>query len=46
MPQSERIERLNKLARSQMESLLTNSSVKGMKALEEQNKKMSEGSSN
>jgi hypothetical protein len=34
MPQSERIERLNMLARSQMESLLTNSSVKGMKALE------------
>jgi hypothetical protein len=34
MPQAERIEELNRLARSQMAGLLSNSSVKRLKALE------------
>jgi hypothetical protein len=33
MPQEERIDELNRLARSQMAALLNNSSVKGLKAL-------------
>ena len=35
MPQSERIVELNRLARSQMAALLSNSSVKGLKTLDE-----------
>jgi hypothetical protein len=35
MPQSERIENLNHLARSQMMALLSNNSMKGLKLLDE-----------